>query len=314
MKILMFGRGVITTQYAWAFEKAGHTVEFFVRPGKKAVMGASIVLNMFDARKKIRGVLIQENWNVILKEELDCNHNYDLIIISVQHYQFKNAADFLADKIGKATVLVFNNFWEEPLEQTANLPIDQLVWGFPQAGGGFDHRGTLNCSLLGTVNIGTLRTNQTQREIAVMELFRSSGFKIKEIEDFRSWLFAHFVFNAALHLENLKSETGMSEMISMRTTRYWENVKLNGSELLPLLKARNVDLKVNSELKAFDLPPRLLSLVLKVAIRFLPPVKRIFTGHSNNEELRSYCQDVLSKADELKVSLPRYMKDKDRFQ
>ena len=31
MKILMFGRGVISTQYGWAFEKAGHTVEFYRR-------------------------------------------------------------------------------------------------------------------------------------------------------------------------------------------------------------------------------------------------------------------------------------------
>jgi hypothetical protein len=26
MKILFFGRGVVGTQYAWAFENAGHTV------------------------------------------------------------------------------------------------------------------------------------------------------------------------------------------------------------------------------------------------------------------------------------------------
>lgn len=32
MKILIFGRGVIATQYAWALEKVGHTVEFYVRP------------------------------------------------------------------------------------------------------------------------------------------------------------------------------------------------------------------------------------------------------------------------------------------
>ena len=33
MRILFFGRGVIGTQYAWAYENAGHTVEIYVRDG-----------------------------------------------------------------------------------------------------------------------------------------------------------------------------------------------------------------------------------------------------------------------------------------
>ena len=32
MKILMFGRGVIAAAYGWALERAGHEVEFYVRP------------------------------------------------------------------------------------------------------------------------------------------------------------------------------------------------------------------------------------------------------------------------------------------
>jgi hypothetical protein len=41
----MFGRGVISTHYAWAFEKAGHTVEFFVRKGRKTEFGPTVSLN-----------------------------------------------------------------------------------------------------------------------------------------------------------------------------------------------------------------------------------------------------------------------------
>lgn len=57
MKILTFGRGGISTQYAWTFEKAGHTIEFYVRPGRKAEYGPTVFLNIYDARKKIRGAL-----------------------------------------------------------------------------------------------------------------------------------------------------------------------------------------------------------------------------------------------------------------
>lgn len=67
MRILFFGRGEISTQYAWAFEQAGHTVEFYVRKGRKETFGSSIELEMWDARRE--KTLIKESWNVKLHEE-----------------------------------------------------------------------------------------------------------------------------------------------------------------------------------------------------------------------------------------------------
>ena len=83
-----------------------------------------------------------------MREDLDSNHDYDIIIVSVQHYHFEAVEKFLSDKVGKATLLLFNNFWEEPLEQTTNLPTNQLVWGFPMAGGEFDNKSVLNGYLI----------------------------------------------------------------------------------------------------------------------------------------------------------------------
>lgn len=309
MKILIFGRGVISTQYAWALEKAGHTIEFYVRQGRKAQYGESVALNIYDARKKLKGILINENWNIKLREDLDAAHDYDLIILSVQHYQFKNAVDFLADKIGNATLFIFNNFWEEPQTLVSNLPASQLVWGFPVAGGGFDEKGVLNGALMGTVTIGTFGTEQTNRGKEVINLFKSSSFKVSETKDFRSWLFSHFVFNAAMHLENVK-HNGMAPLEVITSTKYWQNVNLNGKELLPLLKARNVDLKASKEINIFNFPPFVLALVLKAAIKFLPYVKQFLTGHSNPYELKSYCKDVTLKAEILKIRLPRYEQNK----
>ena len=306
MRILVFGRGVISTQYAWAFEKAGHTVAFYVRPGRTQEYGSAIALNILDARKKIKGAPVRETWPVTFVENLDTAHDYDLIFVSVQHYRINEAVEFLSDKIGGATLLFFNNFWEEPLEQTKGLPAAQLVWGFPQAGGGFDKSGVLKGTMFGGVYMGAFGGEPTERKTAVTDLFKSAGFKIKELKDFRSWLFSHFVFNAALHLENLKSEAGMASLENLGTIRFWKAVTLNGKELLPLLIARNVDLKASSELKAFGLPPRLLGFVMNAVIKLLPSVKLIFTSHANYSELQSFCRDVLFKGEELKISLPRY--------
>lgn len=310
----MFGRGVIATQYAWAFEKAGHNVEFYIRPGRKAELGEKVMLNIYDARKKISGVLVNENWTIKLREDL--NANYDLIIVSVQHYHFKSVIDVLSDKIGNATVLIFNNLWEEPQQAAAKIPESQLVWGFPQAGGGFDDKGILNGSLLDRVIIGTFGKVQTARGIEVIGLFKSSGFKIKQTKDFRSYLLSHFVLNAALHLENIKSGKGLSisSINDMQTTRFWRNFKLNGKELFHILKARNVNINANSEMNAFSLPAWILSFIMKVAIKFMPSMKQILTGHSNPAELKSYCKDVQASAEELRISLPRYEAAKKLFQ
>jgi 2-dehydropantoate 2-reductase len=307
----MFGRGVVSTQYGWAFEKAGHTVEFYVRPGRKAEYGSTVSLNVYDARKSIRGKLIEEVWTINMIEDINANHDYDLIIVSVQHYHFKKVAEILAAKIGTATLLIFNNFWEEPLEQIANLPSNQIVWGFPMAGGGFDNKGRLNGTLFGSFTIGTFGTEPTAKTFAVMDLFKSAGFKSKVIKDFRSWLFGHFVMNAALHLETLKE--GAHLIDAMQSAKHWKNVIANGKELLPLLKARNVDLMASPDLKMFSLPPWFMSFAMKIIIRVMPSIKQIFVGHSNQEETKSYCRDVMSKAEEMKFKLPRNEANKEFY-
>jgi len=309
MKILMFGRGVISTQYAWAFEKVGNEVAFYVRPGRKAEYGSTVSLSIYDARKNIRGKLIQEDWPIKMIEDLNPNHDYDLIFVSVQHYHFTKVAEFLADKIGKATVLIFNNFWEEPLEQVINLPAEQLVWGFPQAGGGFDKNGVLNGTIMGSIVLGTFGTEPSERAVAVMKLFKSAGIKSTVNKDFRSWLFGHFVMNAALHIETMKAGSNMLE--SFQSTKHWKNVIANEKELIQLLKARNVDLKASPDLKMFSVPPWLMSFGMKLVVRFLPPLKQILTGHTNQEETRSYARDVIILAEKMKINLPRYEVNKE---
>ncbi|MFH7018836.1 ketopantoate reductase family protein [Flavobacterium sp. FlaQc-47] len=130
MKILMFGRGVISTQYGWAFEKAGHDVTFYIRKESARGNHPDVLVKILDARKKLAGVMNEEVWKTKLINDIPEHHDFDLIIVSVQHYQFAKAANFLLPKIGKATVLIFNNFWTDPLQETALFPKEQLAWGF----------------------------------------------------------------------------------------------------------------------------------------------------------------------------------------
>jgi len=303
MKILMFGRGVISLLYGWALEKADHTVAFYVRPGRAAQYGAAVKLEMLDARRSILGRRVNENWAIHMREDLPADHDYDLIILSVQHYHFDDAAAFLGPRVGKATVLVFNNLWVEPMSAVSRLPAAHLAWGFPGAGGGFGADGVLRGALSGKITFGTFRSDPSPREVAVRGAFTKAGFAIIEQRDFRSFLFVHFTLDCAVETEALKAGSMASAFASGRRRR---DIILNMREMVPLLAARSVDLKnQSSKLAPFRLPIWLVGPMMGMASKLVPSVRVLLDSHSNMEELRSTCRDVLKEARRLGVNLPR---------
>jgi 2-dehydropantoate 2-reductase len=305
MKILLFGRGTITTQYGWAFENAGHTVEFYVRPGRAAQFGTSAELDLLDARRNRRGDPVRVTWSVVLREDLDADHDYDLIMVSVTHGAFAAAADFLAPRVGRATVLVFNNLWTDPRHAIAAFPAGQVVWGFPGAGGGFNDAGILRGGLLKTVFFGTLGGKLTDRDRAVREFFTSTGFSVCEQKNFGDWLWHHFILDVGFGSETLKAG-GVEALMS--SSKFLKGIVFDVRELLPLLKARGAKLSL-AETLPFFLPARLFAFVLKKV--FAPgSLQREITlrgGESTatSAEMKVYPRDALQEARRLGVKVPR---------
>ncbi|WP_422754918.1 ketopantoate reductase family protein [Micromonospora sp. WMMD708] len=301
VKILMFGRGVISATYGWALERAGHQVEFYVRPGRAAAYGEAIDLDLLDARRRPWGRRVAGTWPVRYRESLEPDHDFDLIVLSVQHYNFAEAAAFLGPRVGAATVLVFNNLWVEPLTATAHLPADQVAWGFPGAGGGFGDDGVLRASLLPVVFLGTLDRPPTGRERTVRQVFRAAGFRVRENADFRGWLSVHFAQNAGLHTQSLRRGA-----LSAMTTRDVREAILATRELLPLVEARGVDLRRHrAELLPFTAPVWLAAPAMSLLLNRFPPMRRVMRAHANPEELRAVCRDTLAEARSRGIPVPR---------
>ncbi|GGM25990.1 ketopantoate reductase family protein [Micromonospora yangpuensis] len=301
VKILMFGRGVIGAVYGWALERAGHHVEFYVRPGRAAQYGDTIDLDLLDARRQPWGERVTEAWPVRYRESLEPDHDFDLIVVSVQHYSFAEAVAFLGPRVGGATVLVFNNLWVDPPTATEQLPAAQVAWGFPGAGGGFGDDGVLRAALLPVVFFGTFDRPPTERERVVRQVFRAAGLRIRESSDFRGWLSIHFIQNAGLHTQNLRR----SSLSGLRTAEVREAI-LATRELLPLAEARGVDLRRHrGELLPLTAPHWLVAPVLALLMRRFPPVRRVLRAHANPEELRAVCRDTLAEARRLGVPVPR---------
>lgn len=303
MKILMFGRGVIAVAYGWALERAGHEVEFYVRPGRAAGYGATIDLELLDARRRWRGRRVTEKWPVRYRESLEPDHDFDLIVVSVQHYSFPEAVSFLAPRAGRATVLAFNNLLVEPAAAVDALPAGQVAWGFPGAGGGFGDDGVLRAALLPVVFLGTLDEPLSERAAAVRTVFREAGFTIREIADFRGWLSIHFLQNAGLHSQSLR--LGSLAELAERPHDVREAI-LATRELLPLAEARGVDLgRHRSGVLPFTAPVWLTAPVMAWLFGHFPPMRTVMESHANPEELRAVGRDTLAEARRLGVPVPR---------
>ncbi|MFD2467544.1 ketopantoate reductase family protein [Amycolatopsis silviterrae] len=303
MRILMFGRGTIAAVYGWALARAGHEVEFYVRPGRAAAYGDSISLDLRDLRA--RGRRVVEDWPVRYREELDADHGFDLIVLSVQHYRLAEAAAFLAPRIGNATVLVFGNIWSEPLAAIGDLPVDQVAWGFPQGGGGFGEDGVLRGMLMPRAVFGTLGEPPGSRGLAVRRVFRDAGFRVRERPDFRGWLWVHFVSDAGMHSQGVRVGSLSSLAGSRRDLR---EALLAGRELLPLLEARGVDLRRHrGALLPFRAPTWLTAPVMAWLLAHYPPARTSFAAHSDPDarEPREVCRDTLAEARRLGVPARR---------
>ncbi|MEU0794086.1 2-dehydropantoate 2-reductase N-terminal domain-containing protein [Amycolatopsis sp. NPDC005961] len=305
MKILMFGRGVIATIYGWTLQRAGHDVEFYVRPGRAATYGEAVDLDLFDLRRRVWGRRVAEKWPVRYREALEPDHDFDLIVLSVPHHRLPEATAFLAPRVGRATVLVFGNLWTEPLAAVGALPPDRIAWGFPQAGGGFGADGVLHGGLLPSVVFGTLGRPPTDREQAVRQAFREAGLRIKERPDFRGWLWVHFVSDAGMFSQGLRRGS-LSELAGARGDL--REALLAGRELLPLLRARGVDLRRHrGGLLPFRAPTWLTAPALAWLTTHVPPARMGLTAHDDPdaEEPRAVCRDVLAEARRLGISAPR---------
>lgn len=302
MKILMFGRGGIATIYGWAIENAGHTVSFYVRPGRKEKVPGNIEIDIYDLRKTPESQRRIETWSTSVIDDLSEEHDYDVIILSVQHYQFDDAARFLSTKIGGATLLIFNNFWTDPQEAVGALPAQQLAWGFPAAGVNIDTRGTLRGALMPYVEFGTFGTDPNERELDVRQLFREAGFVVKEHRDFRDWLWIHFARNAAMLAQAARAGSFAKVMRSLfHATQMIYNVR----EVLKVVAARGVSIEGRPELASYSKPAWLTALKLNKMFRSNAAMRASVEGEANLESSRRFYEDFMAESKRLGVALPR---------
>lgn len=304
VRILMFGRGVIATIYGRVLGAAGHDVEFYVRPGRAVEYGGEVQLDWIDGRRKPWGRRVRETYRTSLRESIHPNDGFDLIVLSVGHHRLAEASAFLASRTGEATVLVFGNVWEEPLAAVAPLPADQVVFGFPQAGGGFLRDGVLWGALLRSVIIGVADVVPNAREQKAISIFQEAGLAVRQETDMRGWLWIHFLADAGMFAQ----ATQMGSLANMIGNRQaLREAFLTTRELLPILEARGVDLSRHKGALVPLRRPLLVAGALAWASRLIPIARRSLEAHTdpNTLEERAVIYDTLREARRLAIPTPR---------
>nr|WP_246351843.1 2-dehydropantoate 2-reductase N-terminal domain-containing protein [Sphingobium subterraneum] len=297
----MFGRGVNSVQYGWALEKAGHHVDFYVRPARISQFPSEMDLDIWDLRQKKRTDRhVRTTYRTRLRSDLPADHDYDLIFVCINHHQIESAVEALTNRVGHATVLIFTNFWTDPLTVVAPLPLDQLAWGYPFAGGGIDTDHVLRGAIFPKVALGTFGERPTTRQQAVTQMFRDAGWGVSSTRRFREWLWVHFATHAAMSAQVIRAgsvRAVTTDPVQARQMIY------NVREAAKVLKARGVTLTRHPELAPFYLPARLGAALIAFEARRNPGMKAMMDGHQRPEEIMQVFYDFMDET--FGVALPR---------
>jgi len=154
------------------------------------------------------------------------------------------------------------------------------------------------------VIVGTAGASASDRELAVQSAFRRAGFTIREEKDMRGWLFLHFVADAGMFAQGVRSG-GMARMVGDR--RAFRDAFLTGRDLLPVLEARGVDLRRHRTAVLPLRHPALVARAMAWATARIPIARASLAAHtdSNAAEPRAVLRDMLRETRRLGIPAPR---------
>ena len=304
MRILMLGRGVIATVYGQAFQRAGHDVVHHVRPQRLAEYREPVSMDLIDGRLGPLGRRTQRDYAPRLQSSTAPDDRFDLVVISVGHHQLRDASAALAPHIGDATVVVLGNVWDELDAAVTPIPADQVVFGFPGAGGGFRTDGSLHGAVLRSVTLGTSGTAPPRRAQEARAVFHQAGFTVRDEPDIRGWLFLHVVLDAGMFAQAVE-RGGLARMIGDR--RALSGAFRTSRELLPVLEARGVDLTRHRTASTPARFPGATGAALALATVVAPIARASLAAHDDPQgaEPRAVLLDLARTARSLGIATPR---------
>jgi 2-dehydropantoate 2-reductase len=288
MKILIIGKGVIGSIYAHQFMKNGFEVHHYIRQINDD-LPSSIQIDILD--NAINKVEV-ETYTYKFTDRL--TSDYDLVIVSVRHYQLLP----LLEKISTLNIpiLVFGNVWTElsTIKSLFKKP-ENIYFGMPRAGGAI-----FNNKLVGAImhEIILEERNLERTYNQIVLLFEKSGRKIVSQKSMQDWYWTHFATTVAWICGGVKAKGFIPFSKSYTAIKNSINV---GKEAIEIVKARGANITVCSDINPFLLPAWISALIAKT-ILVKEETIRISAGHGDYAptEMTKIYEDIVIKGKELK--------------
>ncbi|MCE1252592.1 MAG: hypothetical protein LWX83_03470 [Anaerolineae bacterium] len=301
MKILVIGAGVIGSIYGYVLAQAGNDVTHFVRPGKKELFNKGINMRLLDGReKKARDK--EFLYSAEITESFDSASNYDLILVSVRHYQLESVLPLLNEHAGQTDILFFNGLWGDFDQVEKFIPRSQFLWGFPVAGGGY-RGGTLDAALLDEIRLGEIDGAVTPRLERIKSAFEQAGLKVDARGNMLHWLWVHFAINCGIIGAAFKAGGARELLNSIPNLRLGI---LAGRDALKVCAARGVNTHAFEDAQSFYSPALLGAVAVWLMMKTNAPARKIMERHTAVDELQRMYHDLLDTADRLNIDMPYY--------
>jgi len=306
MKIVIVGAGVIGTTYAWQLSQAGEDVTLLVRKGTTArIEQDGMLVHCLDLREK-PARQVETVYHPKLTEEITAADDYELIIVAVKRHQLSSVLPLLQqDRIGKADILFFLNYWSgEEIERA--LPPSRYLFGFPLMVGGGREGQTINCTIFGDSMQGTLLGEKdglrTPRLARIAAVFEAARLHPMLQDDILGWLQTHYVQWLGPVGEILKA--GSVKGFARHPSLVKESIVAT-REGLEVCRARGVDAKKFAPVNRNYLPLFLTVPVacLQYRMKIIQDFLEAAIGQETSELARQY-DDVLQEAERLGVKTP----------
>ncbi|MCL1964406.1 MAG: NAD(P)-binding domain-containing protein [Firmicutes bacterium] len=311
MNFLVVGLGVIGTTYAYALQKAGHTVEHFVRESKRETIGAALKVNLLDGRENPKGVEKKDAYPIKLARP---GGSYDFIMVSLSMGKVEAAIQDLSENNIKGTVVLLCGTWESKESIHTIMGAYPYILGYPIAGGKIDEK-TLHCVLFDSIMLESKENASIPNYSALIQAFHDAKIKVECPYDMLEWIWIHMAINAAVISTGATYAADFRDMEQgaealMNSAKALSEAVLVIRETIKIVEARGVDLKkYKKELMPYKIPSKIAGVVMKRMFANNVLTRKIMTLHGNGYDLIYICKTFYDAGHQLNVKAPRYYKN-----
>lgn len=306
MKILIYGAGVVGCMYGWQLAEAGHDISVLVREDKKQdVEENGIPIHCSDFRGGQKSV-VETVFRPKVIGELSPLEQFEYIIVATNNLHLKEVLPILHKSAGEASILFFQNIWDDFEEISNHLSPDQYFFGFPfMVGGGRSEQG-IHSAISGLkyshTPLGELSGEVTPRLQKISKAMEEANLKPFISNHIKTWLITHYAVAAGLSAGIMKAGSGKAFVQNPQIIR--EAIQ-SIREGLAVCTKMGVNVTMEKSNKLYSLP---LFLAVPIAKKIYgnEALQIMFDGHTKHapDEIRKMCADMIAYGEKYATPMP----------